>query len=413
MVRQLERLSALKVERLTDDGMHADGGGLYLQIDGGAKSWIFRFRSPVKRSERYMGLGRYGQRADELNLAAARGAAERARALCRQGIDPIEQKRGAEPVIAAPAKPLFGEFADSYIEIMRPSWHNEKHAAQWVSTMRDHASSIRSTPVDQIDTDMVLNVLRPIWAEVPETARRVRCRIEAILDAAKAKQHRTGENPARWRGHLQHLLPKPKRLTRGHHAALDYRDAGDFMVQLRAQSGIAARALEFLVLTCTRTSETLLAKWSEIDMESKIWTIPPVRTKQKREQRIPLSAAALAVVNEMGAIRSCDFIFPGWKKGAPFSNMAMASVLQRMGRDSVTVHGFRSTFKDWCSDCTNHPNEVSEMALGHKVSDKVEAAYRRGELLQKRRQLAEDWARFCSTPWATATVIPIGERRSM
>lgn len=407
------RLTALAAERLDADGMHADGEGLYLQIDGGVKSWIFRYRSPTKRTERYMGLGRYGQREGELGLAKAREAADRARALRRQGVDPIDQRRvQAIERTTLLTPPTFGAFADNYISTMRPSWHNEKHAAQWVSTMRDHAAPIRGKAIDTIDTEMVLTVLQPVWDHIPETARRVRCRIEAILDAAKAKGHRTGDNPARWRGHLQHLLPKSKRLTRGHHAAMDYRVIAEFVGQLRAQEGIAARALEFLLLTSTRTTETLLANWLEIDLEERIWTLPPARTKQNREHRIPLPASAIAILREMTKIRSNDFVFPGWKKEQPLSNMAMSKVLQRMGRNEVTVHGFRSTFKDWAADCTSYSNEVSEMALGHKVSDKVEAAYRRGELLEKRRRLADDWAMFCATPWTYGKVIPIGARQA-
>jgi integrase len=285
----------------------------------------------------------------------------------------------------------YKDCAERYIEAHRAGWKNAKHAAQWGATLDSYVYPIMGKlPVDSVDTGLVMRALEPIWTEKPETASRVRGRIESILDWATVRGHRQGDNPARWRGHLDNLLPARAKVRRvEHHAALPYGDMGAFMAELRQQPGLAARALEFAILTAARTGEVIGATWAEIDLEARVWTIPASRMKAGREHRMPLSEAAMAILN-------------GLPKGGdqPFrmSNMAMLKLLQRMGRKDVTTHGFRSTFSDWCAERTNYPSEVREMALAHTVGDKVEAAYRRGDLFEKRRQLAEAWAKFCATP---------------
>jgi integrase len=263
-------------------------------------------------------------------------------------------------------------------------------------TLRDYAAPLRRLPVDQITTDDVLSVLKPLWNEKPETASRVRGRVERVLDAAKAQGLRNGENPARWRGHLDQLLPKRQRFTRGHHAAMNYADIPSFMSVLQARQATAASALEFAVLTAGRSGEVLGARWDEFDLERAVWTIPAPRMKAGREHRVPLSQRALMVVKAMHDSRDGDYVFPGQKPGRPLSVMALEMVLRRMNIDNVTVHGFRSTFRDWAAECSTFPNEVCEAALAHVIANKAEAAYRRGDLFDKRRKLMEAWSLYCS-----------------
>lgn len=296
--------------------------------------------------------------------------------------------------------PTFKECAEQYIEAHRPRWSNPKHEAQWAATLNTYAYPvIGDQPVAKISnsagTDLVMKVLEPIWHEKTETASRVRGRIESILDWAKVRGYRDGDNPARWRGHLDKLLPpKSKVAPVKHHAALPYSDVPTFMRELRKQSGTAARALEFTILTAARTSEVLGAKRSEIDRKARMWLVPAERMKGRREHRVPLSDAALAIVD---AAPNGEYLFPGAKRGKPLSNMAMTMLLDRMGiRDQVTTHGFRSTFRDWGSEATDYPNELLEMAIAHTVGDKVEAAYRRGDMLAKRHRLMADWQSFCN-----------------
>jgi integrase len=265
--------------------------------------------------------------------------------------------------------------------------------------------------VQAVDVGLVMKVLEPIWTTKPETASRFRGRIEAVLDWATVRGYRKGENPARWRGHLDKLLPARSRVRKvEHHPALGYDELSDFIAVLRDQEGIAARALEFLILTATRTGEVIGARWDEIDLEEKVWIVPAARMKAGREHRVPLSTPAMVILGEMQEICESDFVFPGGKKDKPLSNMAMLAVLKRMGRSDLTAHGFRSSFRDWAAERTNFPYEVAEMALAHTVSDKVEAAYRRGDLFQKRRQIMEAWARFCALTKARAEVVPISGR---
>jgi integrase len=281
---------------------------------------------------------------------------------------------------------------------MRPSWRNRKHAVQWERSLRHDAAPLRRLPVDKITTDDVLSVLKPLWNAKPETASRLRGRIERVLDAAKAQGLRTAENPARWRGHLDQLLPRRQKLPHGHHAAMPYGNLPAFMSSLMAREATAARALEFAILTAARSGEALGARWDEFDLKDAIWTVPAGRMKGGREHRVPLAPRALEIAQAMHEARISDFVFPGQKPGKPLSAMTLTLVLRRMKVDGVTVHGFRSAFRDWAAECTHVSNEVCEAALAHAIENKVEAAYRRGDLFGKRRQLMDAWATYCAAP---------------
>ena len=381
--RAINKLSATQAAKLSKPGRHSDGGGLYLFIDAeGRRRWIFMYARAGKRTELGLGGGR------DLSLASARAEAAKLRELLAAGTDPKAERAKEEHI------PTFGEAADAYVDAMKPSWRNAKHAAQWAMTLTKYAKPMRSKPVNEIGTHDVLGVLQGLWKRTPETAERLRGRIENVLDAAKARGQRTGENPARWRGHLDQLLPKRQRLSRGHHTALPYEAMLEFMADLRARGGVAARALEFSILTAARSGEVLGAQWAEIDPEKKVWTIPATRMKAGREHRVPLSPRAMEIVGVMAKPRTEGHLFPGPKPGKPLSSMAMAMLLRRM-KAEITVHGFRSTFRDWASETTGFPHEVCEMALAHTIGNKAEAAYRRGDLFDKRRKLMEAWAGYC------------------
>jgi len=355
---------------------------------------------------REMGLGSVA----DVTLAEAREAAREARALVRQGVDPIAKRQAARAALRLDAAKAvtFEECAERYIGSHAAGWRNPKHAAQWPSSLKTYVYPVfGSLPVQAIDTGLVMKAVEPLWVTKTETASRVRGRIESVLDWAAARGYRQGENPARWRGHLENLLPKKSKVSRiEHHAALPYAEIADFMASLRQQEGTAARALEFTILTAARTGEVLGAKWPEIDLEGRLWTIPGERMKAGKEHRVSLSGAAIAVLERMQEVRSGDHVFPGARARRPISNMALLMTLRRMGRRDLTTHGFRSTFSDWCAEQTNTPSEVREMALAHAVSDKVEAAYRRGDLFEKRRQLMAAWARFCAAPTGEADILP-------
>jgi integrase len=386
MARRINRLNARKVATATQYGRHADGGGLYLSISpNGGRRWVFLFRWHGKPTE--IGLGS----ARDVTLARARELASQARAKLAEGINPKDIRKPS-------AGATFGECADRLIEAMRPSWRNAKHAAQWEMTLREYAAPLRRLPVDKITTDDVLSVLKPIWNGKRETASRLRGRIERVLDAAKAQGLRSGENSARWRGHLDQLLPKRPRLTRGHHAAMDYAAIPGFMANLKPRQSIAVLALEFAILTAARSGEVLGARWEEFDLDQAVWTVPAARMKGAREHRVPLSRPALKILKGMQECCNGDFVFPGQKMDQPLSVMALQMVLRRMNVDGVTVHGFRSAFRDWAAECTNYPNEVCEAALAHVIENKAEAAYRRGDLFDKRRKLKEAWANYCAGP---------------
>jgi integrase len=393
MARMIGKLTALDVSRAKRRGYYGDGGGLYLVVGpNGGKSWVFRFRKDGKLRD--MGLGPL----HTIGLADVREKARECRRLRLEGQDPLEIRKASrlEAKIEAAKAMTFAGCAEAYIKVHRAGWRNSKHAAQWPSSLASYTYPIfGSLPVQAIDTALVMRALEQIWTVKPETASRVRGRIESVLDWATARDYRRGENPARWRGHLENLLPKRSKVRAiEHHAALPYDQLAEFTAELRQQEGVAARALELTILTAARTGETLGAQWSEFDLSGRLWTVPGKRMKAGKEHRIPLSASAISVLDEMQAIRQSDFVFPGAKSGRPLSGAAFRALLSRMGRSDLTVHGFRSTFSDWCSEHTNFPAEVREMALAHVVGDKVEAAYRRGDLFEKRRQLMAAWANF-------------------
>jgi integrase len=392
MARKINRLNARAVATITKHGRHADGGGLYLSISpNGGRRWVFLYRWHGKPTEIGFGSAR------DVTLARARELAGQARGKLAEDINPKDARKPSEGA-------TFGECADRVIEAMRPSWRNGKHAAQWEMTLRDYAAPLRRLPADKITTDDVLSVLKPLWSNKPETASRLRGRIERVLDAAKAQGLRSGENPARWRGHLDQLLPKRQRLTRGHHAAMSYADVPAFMGNLQSRQATAALALEFAILTAGRSGEVLGAKWAEFDLDRAVWTVPAQRMKAGREHRVPLSRRPLKIVKTLHESRDGEFVFPGQKSGKPLSVMALEMVLRRMKIDHVTVHGFRSAFRDWAAECTNFTNEVCEAALAHVIENKAEAAYRRGDLFDKRRKLMEAWAVYCAAPKAGKVV---------
>lgn len=405
MAKQIEKLTQDDVANLTKPGFHGDGLGLYLQVSvWGTKSWVLRYTRHQKAHT--LGLGP----AHTIGLMEARRRARKARQQLLDGVDPIAAKR--EAAAAAKLKlarmMTFKQCAEAYIKAHRAGWKNPKHADQWGATLETYAYPILGKlDVASIDAALVMKVLEPIWTEKNETATRVRGRIENILDWAGARKYRQGENPARWRGHLDKLLPKPTKVQKvAHHAALPYREIGAFMADLRQRQGMSALAMEFTVLTCARTGETIGATWAEIDFDNRIWTIAPERMKAEREHRVPLVDRAMEILEELRQLGG-EFVFPGPKPTKPMSNMAMLQLLKRMERPNLTVHGFRSTFRDWAAEQTNFPSELAEMALAHTVGNKVEAAYRRGDMFEKRRKMAEAWAKYCATLPAQGEVVPI------
>jgi integrase len=396
------KLSAVEVAKAKGPAVLHDGGGLYLRVSAtGAKSWVFRFQLDGKRRD--MGLGPY----PDISLADARGRATDHRKQRLDGIDPLDAKearRQAQRLAVAKGR-TFRECAAEFIERNRAGWRNAKHRQQWENTLATYVyPTLGELPVAAIDTGLVVQLLDLIWTEKPETASRVRGRIEAVLDSATVRGFRQGPNPAMWKGNLAHILPARGKVRKvAHHAALPFDDMPVFLAALRGCEGMSARALEFTILTVARTGEALSAKWSEIDLAAKVWTIPAERMKAGREHRVPLSDAALAVLEKVqpvalktdGKPDLAAPIFPGPRRALPMSNMVLLMLLRRMGRTDLTAHGFRSTFSDWAAERTAYPREVVEMALAHAIENRVEAAYRRGDLFEKRRRLMADWAGFC------------------
>jgi integrase len=406
MARRHDRLSAKAVTHARKPGYYADGGGLYLQVSAGStKSWIFRYALAGRARE--MGLGPE----HTVGLSEARQRAAANRLLLVDGIDPIEARNAkrAGDALNAARSITFAECAAAYIKAHRAGWRNAKHAAQWVTTLDEYAGPvIGALSVQAIDTPLVMRILEPIWQDKTQTANKLRGRIESVLDWARVRGYREGDNPARWRGHLDQLLPKPHKVAKVKHlAALPYDQMGEFMEALRAQEGNTARALEFAIRTAARTGEVAGAKWAEIDLDAALWTIPEARMKSHREHRVPLPSQAVKLLQGLEATRQSDYVFPERKKDAPLPVTAMLALLKRMGRDDLTVHGFRSTFRDWASERTNYPREVCEMALAHAVSNQVEAAYRRGDLFEKRRRLMAEWAKHCDTKQQPGKVLPL------
>ncbi len=332
-----------------------------------------------------MGLGR----ASGGTLAETRRRALEAQSQLAAGIDPLAQKKRGN------GAPTFGQLADEVRDSLSTGFRNAKHKAQWKSSLETYAAPLKELKVDAIETEHVLECLRPIWTQKPETASRVRGRIEKVLDAARAKGHRAAENPARWRGHLDHLLPRPKKLAKGHHASMPYQKLPTFMAQLREREAIAALALEFCILTAARTSEVLNACWAEIDITERVWTIPGTRMKAGKEHRVPLSSQALKVLEKLSNLRTGEHLFPSQNHGQPLSQMSMVMLLRRMKMPNITVHGFRSSFRDWAGNETTFPRELAEHALAHAIGDKAELAYRRSDALERRRELMQAWANFC------------------
>ena len=390
MSKDANRLTAKKIARL-GDGRHHDGYGLVLSIKGTAKSWLLRYQRDGR--ERWLGLGPL----HVVGLAEARERAKAARLKLLDGIDPIDQRKDQRTKrrLEKAAAITFKTCIDDYIEAHRSAW-SKRHTEAWVQSIRDHVLPvIGDLPIGAVDTPQVLAVLSPIWTTKTVSAVRIRSRVECVLDYARTAGYRTGENPARWKGHIENLLPKASKVAKVKHlAAMPYQEVPAFLIELSQREGVAARALEFAILTAARSGEVLGARWSEIDFDAKVWTIPGERMKAGHEHRVPLSDAALYLLRSLP--RKAEFLFPSIR--APrITSEAVVLVMRSMGR-SETVHGFRSAFRDWCGEHTNFPREVAEAALAHRVGDATERAYRRGDALEKRRQLMEAWARYCASP---------------
>lgn len=415
----LNKLSAARVAKYSQPGYLIDGGGLYLQVAPRTakrstdkkrpatgevtKSWVFRYRDRTNHKKVHeLGLGPF----PDVSLDEARTKASELRKTLCEGNDPKAERdaKRAEKKAEATKGMTFDEAAAACIADKRSGWKNAKHADQWNNTIATYVSpKIGSLPVAVIDLPLIRKVLDPIWTSKNETASRVRQRMETVLAWATVSGFRTGENPARWRGHLDNLLPKPSKVQKGeHHPALPYAEIGKFMTALHGQSGIAALALEFTVLTAARTGEVIAARWGELDQEKLIWTVPAERMKAGKEHTVPLSARAAEIVKELWRTREGEYVFPGGKADAPLSNMAMSANLKRMGRTEITVHGFRSTFRDWAGEQTNFPREIIEHALAHQLKDKAEAAYSRSTPPEKRRKLMEAWAQYCAIKESSA-----------
>jgi integrase len=433
MPRRAKGLTAAFVEKGTKPGRYADGIGLHLKVRSAeAKFWLFLFpgsswrvtRSGKKqRKTREMGLGPAMGR-NKVSLSQARAKARELHAIVREGRDPLDErdaekaKADAEASKAKAAGMTFGEVADMYIAAHEAAWRNPKHRKQWRATLDQYAiPAIGNLPVNRVDTGAVIKIIEPLWRDKTETASRVRGRIEAVLDYAKARGWREGENPARWRGHLDHLLPKRSKVRRvEHHAALPWQEVGAFMQRLRFTFSVSARCLEFLILTAARSGEVRGARWNEIDLDHAVWTVPAERIKGGREHRVPLSPPAMAVLREMAQLSTEGFVFPGLKTALTLRNVVLTDMVHATGGNGATVHGFRSTFRDWCGECTNFPRELAELALAHKtfvddagreVGGQTELAYRRGNQLERRRALMQAWATFCGKPMAASTVVPL------
>lgn len=414
MARAHNKLTAAKVDSLRKKpGRHSDGGGLYLHVTSTnsvtGQRWIFRYTSPTTKRVREMGLGS-AARDGGVALKGARELAAPLRAIVASGKDPIEERAAEEAKAQEAAKggKTFAEVSEAFISGMETGWRNAKHRQQWRNTLATYTAHLGPMPVADIGLEDVLKVLTPIWVEKPETASRVRGRIERILSYAKTKGFRDGANPAVWRGNLDTVLPKRGRLTRGHHKALPYSELPEFMSELREREALSARLLEFTILTACRTQETLGARWEEFDFENAVWTIPDTRMKAQELHRVPLSSAALRILEPLRQTATGEFVFPGRVEGKPLSSMTMLVLLRRMGRaGTVTTHGFRSAFSDWCSERTSFTSEVREMALAHTIQNKAEAAYRRGDLLEKRRELMEAWARWCEPQIVRRNVVAL------
>jgi integrase len=399
MVRRKKGLTAIQVQNAKARGFYGDGGGLYLQVSPtGAKSWVFRYKRDGRT--RWMGLGS----ASTFSLAEARERALEQRKLHEDHRDPIDERDAdrRQRKLEQAKQVTFAQCAEQYLVTHEIAWRNEKHAAQWKMTLTKYCKPIADLPIKDIDTDAVLRVLTPLWKKRTETAKRLRGRIERVLSWAKGRGLRQGENPARWAGHLDEMLASPAKIAKAqHHPALPYTDISSFMAELRGRDSLSARALEFLILTVARTGEVIGATWDEIEFDEKTWTIPASRMKGGKEHRVPLCDRTLEILKELR--RSGSRVFP-------LSNMAMLELMRGM-RPGYVPHGFRSTFRDWAAERTNYANHVVVQALAHVIGNKVEAAYRRGDLFEKRRRLMGDWAKYCARPSEGGVIVAL-ERRA-
>jgi integrase len=381
------RLAESRIRTLDKTGIYADGDGLFLRVrKGGSKQFLFIYRRGKTRTE--IGLGGYGQGTAPVSLALARKKAEGIRAQLARGEDPRPGKT---------AKQTFRDVMESTIAVKHADFRNEKHKAQWRMTLDKYAAPLHDKAAADISVDDIVTTLEPIWTKIPETANRLRMRIEAVLDHAKARGLRSGDNPAAWRANLEHLLPKRPKLSRGHHAALGYKDVPSMISRLRCSTGVSARAVEFVTLTVARSGEARFAIWPEIDFSEKLWTVPAERMKAGKEHRVPLTDRAIEILQIMKQRATSDLIFGGERDGRPISDVAMTKSLRRASGDDSTLHGLRSTFRDWCGDMTAHPHDIVETALAHAIENKTEAAYRRQDALDKRRALMADWAAYCGS----------------
>ena len=387
------RLTVRKLDALKADGCYADGGNLWLTVAGASRSWSFRYLSPVSRRRREMGLGSQ----HSVGLADARKAAAAARKLVSDGIDPLDQRKRDQEEARRLTVVTFETVAGRYITDRKSGWQDPRSAPVWTSSLERLAYPfIGQKAVRDVTTDDILAILRPIWTTTTETADRLRGRLERILDYARTQGWSEGENPARWKGHLAHILPKPSTVAKvEHHAAVPWQDIGPVMTKLATAGGVSALAVRFACLTAARSGEVRGARWQEMDLIANVWTVPAERMKAKKEHRVPLSAATLAVLQRARKLGDAPdaLVFPGARAGRPLSDVALSKALHvAAGTKAVTVHGLRSTFRDWVAEATDYPRDVAEMALAHAIGDKVEAAYRRGDLFEKRRALMQDWA---------------------
>jgi integrase len=392
MARARNKLNTRQAAALKEPGRHSDGGGLYLAIDRDGptmrRRWLYLFNWNGKRRE--MGLGGF----PVVSLADARRARDEAERMVREGRDPIEARRAAEQ--GAAERVTFGQVADEFFEAKKGEFRNAKYREMVRLALTRTAAPLRPLPVADIDTEAVLAALKPVWEATPETGKRFREKIEAVLDVATAKGLRQGENPARWKGHLECLLPRRQKVEKAHHAAMAYRELPAFVEKLRGEDVIAAKALEFCILTASRSGEVYGARWAEINTAEKVWTIPPHRMKSGRGHRVPLSSRAVEILEEIAKARTSEFVFPSPRGNRPLSHVAMAKVMDRLGARDATVHGFRSSFRDWAGHETHFPREIAEQALAHRLGDAAELAYKRGDFLEKRRALMDAWAAFCT-----------------
>jgi integrase len=410
MARTVHRLTAVGVNRLKAPGIYSDGGNLNFKVaQGGSRSWVFRFA--MNGRTRDAGLGPY----PEVSLADARVKAFEWRKLLVAGIDPLEQRSAdrASDALAASRSITFNDCVIRYLAAHEVAWRSAKHGKQFQATLAAYASPVFGRlPVGAIDTGLVMRALEPVWASKPTTASRLRGRIESVLDWAKVHGYRRDENPARWKGHLDHLLPgKSKVQAIEHHAAMAYSELGAFLARLRELPNVSARALEFLILTAARSGEVIGALWDEVDLTARVWTVPASRMKAKKEHRVPLTPAALAVLKQMEAIRQSDDVFPGIGGGRIGINSLSELLASMVDRRVASVHGFRSTFRDWAAERTSFPRELAEMALAHSVGSDVEQAYRRTDMFDKRRRLMEEWAKFCAKPAVSGEVVAMRRTR--